>query len=127
MFDAFTFFIVGTICAGSAIVTSKNETINAREITRGITKINFPMIPGIKNIGAKAIRVVRIVVNTGPNTSETPLMAAFNGESPISRRRKIFSEIIMLSSTIIPITIIKAANEIISMCGTKRGSSQNTA
>ena len=68
----------------------------------------------MKNMGAKARKVVIMVVMTGLKTSLMPVYAATMGGSPFSLRRTIFSATIMPSSTIIPITWIIAARAIIS-------------
>ena len=55
---------------------SKKEIKSAALIIRGIIAINLPIRPVIKNIGAKARKVVKMVVRTGLKTSAVPSMAA---------------------------------------------------
>ena len=58
---------------------SKKEINKADVIIKGIIEINFPISPVIKNIGAKARKVVKIVVRTGLKTSAVPSTAASIG------------------------------------------------
>lgn len=48
----------------------------ARLMVRGMTKTIFPIIPFMKNMGAEARNVVRIVVSTGRSTSLIRFTAA---------------------------------------------------
>ena len=81
----------------------------------GIIAINFPMRPVIKNMGAKARKVVRIVVKTGLKTSAVPSTAASTGVFFSSEKwRYIFSATIIASSTMIPTTIIMAVKDTVS-------------
>ena len=69
----------------------------------------------MKNIGANATNVVRIVVTTGLNTPSSPSTAASTGCSPCSRFVWMFSAMMMPSSTTIPTTMIIPASDMTSM------------
>jgi len=91
-------------------------------MTKGITTMNLPSAPGIKNIGEKAMSVVSTVTSTGPATSLKPSTAASTGFLPSSRCRLIFSAIMMASSTSIPKTRIIAESVITSSATSNKGS-----
>ncbi|MBA7702916.1 hypothetical protein ES703_111694 [subsurface metagenome] len=77
-------------------------------------------------MGTKTKKVVRTVVTTGVNTSRVPSTAASRGVAPNSLRRFMFSEIIIPSSTIIPITRIIEVRERISRKAPNNGRRKNT-
>ena len=89
-------------------------------------KINLPIIPDMKNIGEKATIVVKIVVITGLKTEYIPSIEASVADSPFSRNLAMFSATIIPSSTIMPITIIRASKEMILTVISKAGIKKKT-
>ena len=89
--------------------------INAAMTTSGIADMICPITSPIKNIGANAAMVVRMLAVTGPLMRVTPFSAAVTGDSPASSRATICSPTTMASSTMIPIVIISANSETILM------------
>src|SRR3989442_6536225 len=70
-----------------------------------------PTIPPMRRIGRKTATSDTDIERTVKPTSREPLRAAWNGDSPISRWRAMFSMTTIASSTTKPVAMVRAISE----------------
>ena len=75
------------VMTGLMISATKSEADSVTMSVSGMLRMNSPMMPGQKSMGANAATVVAVEATTGPPTSAVPRRAASNREYPISRYR----------------------------------------
>ncbi|MBA7704813.1 hypothetical protein ES703_113632 [subsurface metagenome] len=97
------------MCPGSMISDSKRLAPSTQNMIGGINWSILPNRAWKNKRGTKAIQVVSTLATTGVKTKAVPLTADSSDDLPSARKRVIFSDTTMASSTIIPSTMITAA------------------
>ena len=87
----------------------------------GIATINFPCVPGTKNMGAKETIVVSTPNTTGTHTSLVPSMAPVTPCLSLACLLSMFSATTIASSTTMPSTKMNARSEIMLIVTSKAG------
>jgi len=99
---------------GTSVSETKAETRIASPTTTANSWNSRPITPGMKKIGMKtAISEVEIEMIVKP-TSREPRSAAWNGRSPASTWRMMFSSITIASSTTSPTASVRPSSEMLS-------------
>ena len=88
------------------------ETVKTAMTTEGRTSKNWPVSPGTKSRGMKAMMLVETAKKTGMTMSFAPLMAAEMRDSPLEMRWKISSPTTTASSTTMPRVMMNPKREI---------------
>ena len=95
---------------GVSVSATKPETITAPASVSANSTNSRPVRPGVKASGANTAASVSVIATTANAISRAPLIAAWNGVSPSSMWRKMFSSTTMATSTTRPIANTSASN-----------------
>ena len=95
---------------GVSVSATKPETITAPASVSANSPNSRPVRPGVKASGANTAASVSVIATTAKLISRTPLSAAWNGVSPSSMWRKMFSSTTMASSTTRPMASTSASS-----------------
>ena len=93
------------------MIETMSESSTATEIATAISRNSCPTSSCEIKIGINTITVVNADTSTAPQTCCAPRTAAFFEDSPVSRKRKIFSRITIAASTTMPTANANPANE----------------
>ncbi len=95
---------------GVSVRAMKPETITAPASVSANSTNSRPVRPGVKASGANTAASVSVIATTAKPTSFAPLSAAWNGASPSSTWRKMFSSTTIASSTTRPMASTRASS-----------------